>query len=354
MNEPRSIGVIEPETHVTGLRFSPCGRVLAAPSFDGKVRRWRVADGGGAAPAELTAVGGHHGFATAIDFHPSRLLAFSADSWGQLRAWPYLAEAPEAHWINAEAHDGWIRSLAVGGEGDWIVTGGRDGKVKLFSTIDGGLLAEFTGHADELFAVAAHPSGHWVVSGDLHGRIVQWEVASGTIVKEFDAAEFHLLDRLQDIGGVRKLYFDREGKTLLAAGSIPTGGGNVRGHARVRLFDFETGAIRHDLPIGEVDKDVFAHDAALLPDGRLIIVTTGQPGQGKLLVIRPGEATPLFESSKGTVNCHGLAVAPGGNRFAVSTTNTGSNGNGRRLDKDGKYPDNRSPIYLFEWAGEPA
>ena len=348
MTEPKPIGIIEPETHLTGLRFSPCGSVLAAPSFDGRVRRWRLAGDGTFPPTEMAPVTGHDGFATAIDFHPSRLLAFSADSWGQLRAWPYLGETTEPFWVNAAAHDGWIRSIAVGGEGDWIATAGRDGKVRLFSTTNGGQLAEFGSHADELFAVAAHPSGRWIVSGDLRGRVIQWDVKSGTIVKEFDAKAFHLLDRLQDIGGLRKLYFDLGGKTLVAAGSVPGGGGNVRGHARVRVFDFESGAIRHDLPVGEADKDIFAHDVALRADGSLIIVTTGQPGQGKLLITMPGEEKPRFETSKGTMNCHSVALTPDGRHFAVSTTNTGSNGNGRRLDKDGKYPDNRSPIHLFE------
>ena len=347
MTDPTPIGIIEPDTHLTGIRYSPCGRLLAGPAFDGRVRRWSLSADAAQPPVEWPAVSGHDGFATAIDFHPSRLLAFSADSWGQLRAWPYLGETVEPLWINAAAHDGWIRSIAVGGEGDWIATAGRDGRARLFSTTNGGQLAEFGPPADELFAVAAHPSGRWVVTGDLRGRLRQWEVKSGALVREFDGQAFHLLDRLQDIGGLRKLYFDREGTTLVAAGSVPGGGGNVRGHARVRVYDFESGGIRHDLPIGEADKDIFAHDMALLADGSLIVVTTGQPGQGKLLITRPGEEKPRFETSKGTVNCHSVALAPDGRHFAVSTTNTGSNGNGRRLDKDGKYPDNRSPIHLF-------
>ena len=31
---------------------------------------------------------------------------------------------------------------------------------------------------------------------------------------------------------------------------------------------------------------------------------------------------------------------------------TGSNGNGRRLDKEGRYPDNHSPIHFLRWRGE--
>ena len=353
MSEPQPIGTIEPETQVTGIRFSPCGRVLLAPGFDGQVRRWlwRAADGA-FAPVALPPVTGHRGFATAAECHPARLVAFSADSWGQIRAWPYLAENPEPLWTVETAHDGWIRSLAVGGGGDWIVSAGRDGVVRLFSSTDGGLLAEYrVPDAEEWFAVAAHPSGEWIVAADLRGRIYQWDVAGGAVVREFDGRVFHLLDRLQDIGGLRQLVFDRDGSTLAAAGCVPGGGGNVRGHARVRLFDFASAAIQHDLPLGEADKDIFAHQIALLADGSLLVVTTGQPGQGKLLHVQPGEEKPRYETSKGTVNCHGLALAPDGRHFAVSATNTGSNGNGRRLDKEGRYPDNHSPIHFFALAG---
>ena len=351
MTEPKPFGVINPDTHVTGARFSPCGRLIAAPSFDGKVRRWRIEQPGTVpaefAPPELPAVTGHNGYVTAVDFHPSRLIAYSADSWGQLRAWPYQAETPDPLWTNAEAHDGWIRGIAVGGEGDWIATAGRDGKARVFSADTGGQLAEFGGHGAELFALAAHPSGKWVVSGDLFGRLIQWDVKTGAVVREFDAKLFHLLARLQDIGGLRKLYFSADGKTLAASGTKPNGGGNVQGHGRVLLFDFEKGTLRHEVVIGESDKDIFAHDMALMPDGNFITVTTGQPGQGNVMIFKPGEAAPLFTYNKGTVNCHSVSLSPDARWFAVSATNTGSNGNGRRLDKEGKYAGNFSPIHLF-------
>jgi WD40 repeat protein len=186
------------------------------------------------------------------------------------------------------------------------------------------------------------------VSGDLSGRVIQWDVASGKIEREFEARDFHLLHRLQDIAGLRKLIFDPEGTMLVAAGSIPTGGANVRGHGRVRMWDFESGRVRHDLAIGEDQKDVFAHDVALHPDGFFIAVTTGQPGQGSLILQRPEDTEPFFSTNKGTVNCHGASLSPDGKQLAVSATNARSNGNGRRLDEEGGYPANHSPIHLFE------
>jgi len=296
---------------------------------------------------EWTPFEGHRGFATALSFHPHRLIAYSSDSWGRLTAWPYLAEKAAPFWTIDQAHDGWIRETAIGGDGDWIATCGRDQKVRIFATVDGSLLHTLDGHKEDIYTLAVHPSGKWVVSGDLRGRIIQWDVATGKIVKEFDAADFYLLHRLQDITGVRKLNFDEEGTTLVLAGGIPTGGGNVRGRARIRSWDFSSAKVKHDFEIGDEGKDVFAHDFALHPDGYIITATTGQPGQGNLILVRPGEKEPIFKSNKGTVNCHGVALSPDHKQFAVTTTNKGSNGNGRRLDKEGKYANNSSPIYLF-------
>jgi hypothetical protein len=39
---------------------------------------------------------------------------------------------------------------------------------------------------------------------------------------------------------------------------------------------------------------------------------------------------------------------PNGQLLAVTATNRGSNGNGRRLNKDGEYAGNTSPVHLFE------
>ncbi|NNE90430.1 MAG: WD40 repeat domain-containing protein [Verrucomicrobiales bacterium] len=353
--EPKPIGTITPECALTTVRYSPCGRVLAGTGFDQAIHRWDLAkmenpgDEKMFAVPGLEKVNGHNGFVSGLEFHPKREIAFSADSWGQLKAWPYLAEKPEPIWALPEAHDGWLRDLAIGDDGDWIATCGRDGICRIFSTIDGGLLAKFGGHdGEDVFAIAVHPSGKWAVSGDLRGRILQWEVKTGKIVREFDGADFHTLHRLQDLAGLRKLYFSPDGNTLIAGGSLPTGGANFRGRAHVRMFDFESGKVAQDVVIGDEAKDVFAHDVALHPEGCLVACTTGQSGSGNLILHRPGEEEPIFKSNKGTINCHGLALSPDAKQVAVSATNRGSNANGRRLDKEGNYPHNHSPIFLFE------
>ena len=43
----------------------------------------------------------------------------------------------------------------------------------------------------------------------------------------------------------------------------------------------------------------------------------------------------------------GLALSPDRRTLAVAATNTGSNGNGKRLDKEGNYVGNHSPVHVF-------
>ena len=46
-------------------------------------------------------------------------------------------------------------------------------------------------------------------------------------------------------------------------------------------------------------------------------------------------------------NCHAIDVHPDGKTIAITTTVRGSNGNGRKVDADGNYIGNTSPIQLL-------
>jgi WD40 repeat protein len=339
------VGEIQPACQLTRIRFSPCGRVLLGAGFDPQVIRWGF-EGDTEAPPERKSVSGHQGWVTTVDFVADRGWAVTADSWGQLRVWPYLEDDPKSIWQKADAHDGWIRDLAVSPDGRWIVTCGRDQRVRRFATEDGRLLSEWSGHEEDIFSVAIHPSGEQLVSGDLKGRIIQWDVKSGKQIREFDASELYTYDRIQDVGGVRRLVFDASGETLAVAGADPDTGNFVKGTARIKIFDWASGELKHNQLIGENNKDVFAHDLLFHPGGFLILVTSGQPGSGRIFLHRPGEEKPFLTYHKGLTNCHSVAMHPNG-RIAVASTSKGSNGNGRQL-KDGIYVGNHSPVYLFD------
>ncbi|MEQ8786556.1 MAG: hypothetical protein RIC55_09670 [Pirellulaceae bacterium] len=342
---PSEVHQIPMDRQLHCVRFSPCGKYLIGGDFDAKLRRFAV---DGEEPfTELPPVAGHHGgWLQPIEFTSEGGVMLTADSWGRISAWSYDEETPQLKWTKEAAHDGWVRMLSISPDGKHVASCGIDKTVRLWSTADGELKQEFSGHQHDVLSVRFHPRGEFLVSGDLYGVIKKWDAAGGECVGEFDASTLFLYDRLQDIGGVWAMAFDKEGKTLAAAGTKPDHGGTVQGVPTTLLFEFESGKLQHTLTMGAV-KDCYVHDVLLHDDGFVVAVTSGTPGTGQLLLHKPGDEQPFFVSTK-TANCHSLSLHPDGKRLAVVSTNKGSNGNGRRLNKDGEYEGNNSPIHIFQ------
>ncbi len=346
--EPESLQVEQPDRQMCCARFSSCGALLAAGGLDGLVRLWRV---GGADTEEvplfpLPAISGHQGWVSDLAFHPARPLLFSADTWGRLRCHDWENDPPSRVWERADAHDGWIHQIAV--NDSHVATVGRDRALRVW-TLEGECLCHHQ-TAEPLFTLAFHPDAatRQVVFGDLKGGLRVLDFSSNTIVREFDGSRFHTLDRIQDVGGLRQLrILEIDGElSLLAAGSIPTKGATMQGTPTLQIYNFETGEpggkIEHGQP-----KDGFIEDLAIHPSGYLMAVTSGVPGSGFFFCIRPGEDKPFHITSK-LSNLHAIALHPDSRRIAITATSKGSNGNGRRVDKDGNYVGNHSPLHFFE------
>jgi WD40 repeat protein len=346
-SQPKEGKVLKLEQQVCIVRYSACGKFLAAGGCDGRVHRWDAATD---TLAPLPPLVGHDGWVQALAFHSDGKHLFTADTWGRLCCWPYAETQPRPLWTVTQAHDGWLRQAAVSPDGKLLATCGRDTVVRLWSTQNGTKQRELIGHGEDVFCVTFHPDGKSLVSGDLKGVVRQWDLATGKPGRTFDAKVLYRYDRIQDVGGVRCLAFDRAGATLACGGCEPKSGGFVQGSPVVLLFDWSTGARKHLHKLG-ADNDGFVYDLAFHPGGFFMAVTSGQPGSGKLLFHRPGEEKPFFLTTK-MANCHSLAVHPQGRRLVVSATNGGSNGNGRRLGKNKEYPGNWSPLHLWDLPAE--
>lgn len=359
---PKPVAVIPTARQISCIRFSACGRLLLAAGRDGKISRWDVSQpldppadalepsrGAASKPAEiryveLSALAGHDGWVSQIVLHSQQPLCYSADTWGRLIGWDFSSEPAQPMWNIAASHDGWVRQIALSTDGERLATCGKDKAIRIWSAVDGKLLQEFRDQADEVFSVAFHPDGKSLVCGDLKGVVKQWDLTENKVVREFDAKILYMLSWIQDVGGVRVLAFDPDGKSLAVAGGQPTSGGFVQAMPTLKFFDWAGGQETQSLKLGE-NTEGFVHDLAYHPGGYWIGVTSGQPGRGSFFFQRPGEPQPFF--TQALPNCHSLAIHPDGRRFAV-IANAGTHGQSRSMARDGIYPGNTSPIHLFD------
>jgi WD40 repeat protein len=340
--EPKQIAEVKTTRQITASRFSPDGAVLAAVGFDAAVWRWRL---NGNELASLPSLTGHQGWATAVAFHPTRPQVFTVDSWGGMQAHHSHEDDAKLLWKHEKAHDGWIRQIAISADGTHLATCGRDCFVRVWDASSGKLVVEHK-TPEDVFAVTFQPDGKAIVFGDSRGRLEAWDFAAKKSVRTFDAAVLYKIDRIQDIPGLRNLLFIEEGKTLVASGTTPQNGATPQSIPTVLFFDYESGKLKKTFTHG-TNKEGYVHDLVPHPQGYLMAVSSGSPGSGMLFLFRAEENAPFHVNTK-LANCHSLALHPDAKRFIVTSTNRDSNGNGRKLAKDGEYATNTSPLHLFE------
>ena len=361
--------------------FSPDGRWLFAGGFDGAVRRWDLQpllehlqqlreakqdddtvkskanskakprgkkDGEKAAPEPVIEefAGHHQGWVEALAAHDS--LFASADSWGKLCLWEDMQVGEDDHSLNkrwevGDAHDGWIRAVAFSPDGEQLVTCGRDQTAHRWSVSAGKRVASWRHTEDLTAAVFDAADGLWL--GDARGGVLHWPVGAEEGVPKCDAGKLYKYDRIQDVGGVKALAFDGAGKQLAVGGAEPSRGATVQGVPTLMLFDVESGKLLKQSTLGAT-KDCYIHGLQWHPDGFWMAVTCGTPGTGQLVFVRSDEDKPFFTDTK-VLNPHSLCFNPATNLLCLATTNRGSNGNGRRLNADGEYEGNSTPIDIF-------
>ena len=330
-------------------RFSPDGRFLIGCGFDAAIQRWDLST---ETPQLMAPLSGHNGWLQEIAFQPGKERLLAADSWGRLMSWPYAEKTPKPVWDLPEAHEGWIRAVAVSPDGKLVASGGNGSVVRLWSTDDGELQQELP-HPHRVFSLCFHPNGESLVSGDLTGAIRQWDLQQAKELRQLDASllyadEAETKGRIQQCGGARRLQFDAAGKRLACGGQKTPGGGFANGTPCVLVYDWESGKQIREMPMGGT-QDGFTYDVQFHPEGFVMATSSAFPGKGHVWFWRP-EDDKAFFSSKDLPNGRSLSLHPDGRRIAHLASDS-RNGNGRPL-KEGKYVGGTAKIRLLEFPGE--
>ena len=337
--------VIEHDRQLWQARYSPCGDYLIGCGYDATIQRWDLR---GDEPVLMKPLTGHSGWVQQFDFVANTDRLVSADSWGQIACWNWSAAKPERIWSLPEAHDGWIRAIAVSPDGKTFATGGNDRTVRLWSTADGKLQSELT-HPHRVFSLRFHPTGA-LVSGDLEGTIREWAVADNKEVRQLNASVLYAdeavtKERIQQCGGVRHLQFNTSGTQLVCGGQKEPSGGFAKGTPCVIVFDWETGEPIREMPMGDT-QDGFSYDAQFHPDGFVMATSSAFPGKGHVWFRRPEDEKEFFSSRK-LANGRSLSLHPDGSRVAHLTADS-RNGNGRPL-VDGDYVGGKAVIRIMRF-----
>lgn len=266
-------------------RFDPLGRYVFCGSEDNLMERYHLSDG-----ARTFFGGGHSTWVRTIAFSSDGQFVVSGGYDGKLTWWETASTEPAPIPIRSfSAHgSGWIRSTEVSPDGSLLATAGNDNRVRLWRMSDGEPVREFAGHEKHVYSVAFDPSGQYLVSGDLGGIVRQWEVSTGRELRTFDAKELWSFNggQMVDFGGVRALAFSPGGEWLAAGGlykaSNPLGAVH---EPLVILFNWQTGLVDRKLVAEGITQGVIWR-LRWLADGSLMAVDGGGNG-GYLLFWKP-------------------------------------------------------------------
>ncbi|MFT5467587.1 MAG: WD40 repeat protein [Verrucomicrobiales bacterium] len=253
-------------------RYDPEGKFVFTGAFDYFVHRWDLSDE--SEEGKRLTLAGHESWVRALAWFPTtdpaQQLLVSGDYVGRLIVWPALAEKPEPK-LNFPAHEGSIRSVAVSPDGKSIASAGNDGFVRVWSAEDGKKILELSGHDCHVYQTAFHPDGKSLISVDLKGVVKHWELPSGKLVRELDASLLYIYSEKYtvDVGGIRGMSFNADGSRLACAGATGERGIAHSGSARVLLFDWESGEVKHEFQPGH-EEICTAWGVKFHPDGFLI------------------------------------------------------------------------------------
>jgi WD40 repeat protein len=303
--------------------------VLVSASTDGGLRAWNVAfNPGQPAPADFGQP------VQAYAAGPARDVAFAADGTtfytsgedGKARAWRLASPAPTRSFNHPREVDCVGLSLA----GTVLATGSHDGNVRLWDMAKGAAIKEIKAHppaapaagqnpTNPVYCLAWLPGANQVVSGGKDGSLKLWDAAAGTLVREFRAYKQKEFDK-----GHKDAVFcaavSPDGK-VLASGS----GGQER---VVKLWNVPEGTVLRDFVNphlkpnpggGTPSHPGWVYGVRFTPDGKYLVSVGAAPrGQGYLAVwsVADGKLVRALELPVGTL--YSVAVSPDGGRIAVA------------------------------------
>jgi WD40 repeat protein len=127
----------------------------------------------------------------------------ASGSYREVKIWQREPETPR--WQFAKA--GSVTTLAASPDGQWLATGGQDGKARLWDLVKGKAGKSLSGHESAVVAAQFSPDGMRLVSVATNKSLIVWDVAQAK-----------LLARVEMPSGASAVVWNREGKAVVTGG----------------------------------------------------------------------------------------------------------------------------------------
>lgn len=169
--QPNCLAYLEGTVSAWGLTFSPDGEYLltgeSRPCCGGSLQQWAVDE--------------YRPPATLLDYD-LRFRDFTYSPDGSMLAVAF--EGSPVFWLinteggdpirTFEGHAYQVNSLTFSPNGELLVSGSGDQKVRIWRVEDGALLYTLEGHVDEVNSVTFSPDGSTIASGSEDGTVILW------------------------------------------------------------------------------------------------------------------------------------------------------------------------------------
>ncbi len=255
------------EGRVISVAITPDGNRILSGSGDRSVRIWDVQTG-----LELARLDGHTGDIWSVVALKDNARALSGGFDKTLRLWD-LASGKCLRVIEDETddNDNDVFSSDVNPTGTRVLSGHRNGDVRLWNLETGDLEATLKGHLDHVRSIQITPDGQCAVSGSTDKTVKLWDLESGTCIGTLEGHRS---------GQQLRVAISPDGFLIASTGFTD---------GTVRIWDWKSGTC---LQVIEDDWSGFTPTSVTFsPDGLRLIVGIGDD-DGRIYIYRLTTAHP--------------------------------------------------------------